>query len=64
MDEMKAKLDRLLAEAEDCDLIGKLATDPEKRAYFAKLAGQLRAMADDIKAVLAARTFGGSKNGG
>jgi hypothetical protein len=62
MQEMKQKLDRLLAEAEDCELIGRLATDAEKRAYFRKLGSQLRAMAEDIRATMAARS--GRSSGG
>jgi hypothetical protein len=37
-------------------LIGKLATDPNKRALFQKLAVDLRAMARDVQAVIGART--------
>lgn len=52
---MSAKLEKLLSEAEDCELIGKLATDFNKRALFQKLAVDLRAMAHDIQATMAAR---------
>ncbi len=55
MEDMSAKLEKLLSEAEDCDIIGRLATDPNKRALFKKLAVDLRAMARDIKAVIAGR---------
>jgi hypothetical protein len=47
-----------LAEAEDCGLIAKLATDPKKRADFSRLSAQLRATAQDIKAMIAARSAG------
>jgi hypothetical protein len=30
-DLLRVKLEKLLVEAEDCDLIAKLATDPQKR---------------------------------
>ena len=53
-EEPKAKLEKLLAEADDCELISQLATDARKRAFFAKLAVQLRAMARDIEAVIKA----------
>jgi hypothetical protein len=53
MDDLNAKLEKLLTEAEDCDLIGRLATDKAKRDLFKKLAVDLRAMAGDIKAMMA-----------
>ena len=59
MEEMSAKLERLLTEAEDCDLIGRLATDPNKRELFKKLAADLRGMAHDIKMDMACRPISG-----
>jgi hypothetical protein len=56
MEDLSAKLEKLLTEAEDCDLIGKLATDPHKRELFEKLAADLRAVARDIQAMIAGRT--------
>jgi hypothetical protein len=53
MEDLSAKLEKLLIEAEDCDLIGRLATDPDKRELFERLAADLRAMARDIEAVIA-----------
>jgi hypothetical protein len=55
MEDLSAKLEKLLAEAEDCALIGRLATDPNKRELFQRLAVDLRAMARDIRAVMDAR---------
>jgi hypothetical protein len=55
MKDLQSKLEKLLIEAEDYDLIGKLATDPLKREMFKRLAGQLRQMAEDIKSVIAAQ---------
>ena len=55
MQDLKAKLEKLLTEAEDCELIGRLATDVHKRALFLKLAVDLRAMARDIEAMIATR---------
>ncbi len=49
---MKA-LEELLSEAENCDLIGALATDPVKRETFRKVAAQLRAAAAAIEAAIA-----------
>jgi hypothetical protein len=53
MKDLKAKLEKLLAEAEDCELIGRLATAPDKRILFRKLAVDLRANASEIQAVIA-----------
>jgi hypothetical protein len=48
-DLLRIKLEKLLVEAEDCELIGKLATDPKKRELFKKLATDLRSMARDLE---------------
>jgi hypothetical protein len=54
-DLLRVKLEKLLIEAEDCDLIGRLATDSKKRELFKKLATDLRATARDIEAMIAGR---------
>ena len=46
-------LQKLRADAEDCELIGNLAADPAKRAVFANLARQLRLAAADMEQVIA-----------
>ncbi len=61
MKDLRATLERILTEAEDCELIGKLATDAQKRALFEKMAVGLRIMAKDIEAMIAARTSTDSK---
>jgi cell fate (sporulation/competence/biofilm development) regulator YlbF (YheA/YmcA/DUF963 family) len=53
MQDMKAKLDKLLADAEDCELISNLADDLTKRATFRRLAEQFRAMAEELKTAMA-----------
>lgn len=53
MDDLKTRLDKLLADAEDCELIGRLANDIAKRATFRRLAEQFRAMAEELKATIA-----------
>ena len=52
----ESELEKLLIEAEDCELIGRLATDPDKRELFKKLAVDLRGMAHDIEAIISMRT--------
>jgi hypothetical protein len=56
MEGLSAKLEKLLAEAEDCELIGKLATDISKRELFRRLPVDLRTMAHDIQAVIDKRS--------
>jgi hypothetical protein len=55
MQDLTARLEKLRIEAEDCDLIGKLATDLSKRALFQKLATDLRSMARDLETAIAQR---------
>ena len=59
MEDLGAKLEKLLSEADDCDLIGKLATDPSKRELFTKLAVDLRGMASEIQSVIDRRMTSG-----
>ncbi len=58
MNDLKAKLEKLRIDAEDCNLISKLATDRGKRELFARLSRQLLAMAAEVEAVIAARAGG------
>lgn len=53
MKDMSAKLKR--ADAWNCELIGKLATAPNKRGPLKKLPVDLRAMARDTQSVIAGR---------
>ena len=53
MEDLQARLERLLIDAEDCALIAKLATDERKRDLFNRLATDLRGMAVDIQAMIA-----------
>jgi SepF-like predicted cell division protein (DUF552 family) len=55
MKDLKAELEKLLANAEDCELIARLATDKSKRETFARIAKQLREMAAELKGDIAAR---------
>jgi hypothetical protein len=52
MKDLKDRLEKLLTDADDCELIGRLATDPNKRETFRKLAVDLRAIARDVQAVI------------
>jgi SepF-like predicted cell division protein (DUF552 family) len=55
MKDLQAELEKLLVDAEDCELIARLATDKEKRETFSRIAKQLRNMAAEIRADVAAR---------
>jgi len=53
MEDMQGQLERLLTEAEDCEIIAKLATDSKKRKLFERHAGDLRRLAADIEFIVA-----------
>jgi hypothetical protein len=55
MEDMQSPTDQLLDEANDCDLIGNLATDQRKRATFRRMARELRGVAARLRADIAAR---------
>jgi hypothetical protein len=64
VEDLQPRLEQLLIDAEDCALIGKLATDLRKRDLFNRLAADLRGMAFDVQAVIAlkrAEQDGGNK---
>ena len=55
MQDLHTKLEQYRLEAEDCELISKLALDVKKRAFFARLAVQFREMARDLEGQIAVR---------
>ena len=55
MQDMKAYLEKLRADAAECALIRDLATDPVKRELFARLAEHLAALAGEIEAAITTR---------
>ena len=56
MKDLKAELEKLLTNAEDCELIARLATDKTKRETFSRIAAQLHEMAAELRIDIAART--------
>jgi hypothetical protein len=54
MKDMQAHLEKLRNEADQCDLISKLATNATKKALFAKLAEHHRALVRDVEQAIAA----------
>jgi hypothetical protein len=59
MQDMQAQLEKLRADAAECALIRDLATDPQKRALFTRLADHLATLASEVEAAIAARLGGG-----
>jgi hypothetical protein len=59
MQDMKAHLEKLRTDAAECALIRDLATDPEKRALFTRLAAHLGTLASEVEAAIAAKLTGG-----
>ncbi|MCC8964513.1 hypothetical protein H8A95_19875 [Bradyrhizobium sp. Pear76] len=59
MKDMQAHLEKLRVEAEECELISKLAKNRTKKELFAKLAAHHRMLADEVE-----RTLGKSKESG
>jgi len=58
---MKAQLEKLRTDAAECALIRDLATDPQKRALFTRLAEHLGTLASEVEAAMAANL---NKGGG
>jgi hypothetical protein len=59
MQDMKAHLEKLRSDAAECALIRDLATDPEKRALFTRLAEHLGTLAGEVEAAIAVKLIGG-----
>jgi hypothetical protein len=53
MKNLREKLEKLRADADDCSAISRLTSDMTKRKLFARLAVQLRKMADDVEVEIA-----------
>jgi hypothetical protein len=61
MKDMRAHLEKLRADAAECALIRDLATDPQKRELFTRLADHLSALASEVEAAIAAKLTGGGE---
>jgi hypothetical protein len=58
MKDMQAHLEKLRTDAAECALIRDLATDPEKRDLFTRLAEHLATLASEVEAAIAAKLVG------
>jgi hypothetical protein len=56
MQDMRAQLEKLRVDAEDCNLISKLATDVKKRELFARLAKHLMTLASEVERAISDST--------
>jgi hypothetical protein len=59
MQDMKAHLEKLRTDAAECALIRDLATDPQKRELFTRLAEHLAALAREVEAAITTKLAGG-----
>ncbi|MDQ8730518.1 hypothetical protein [Bradyrhizobium sp. LHD-71] len=55
MPDLKNKLDKLLSEAAECQMIGSLAADAAKRAAYRERADQFRDLAEQVRTQISAR---------
>jgi hypothetical protein len=52
--DMQAHLEKLRCDAEECILISRLATDPQKKELFTRLAKHLTALASEVERAITA----------
>ncbi len=52
MKDIRRQLEKLRAQAADCEKIRDLAVDAEKRALFARLAAHFKILADEVERTL------------
>src|SRR5689334_18556394 len=55
MPDLKLKLEQLFADAADCEMVGRLAADADKRTQYRQRADELRAVAERVRAQLSQR---------
>ena len=55
MQDMLVHLEKLRRHAIECQLISDLATEPDKRALFARLALDLNGLANEVQKAITAR---------
>jgi hypothetical protein len=58
MQDMQAHLEKLLCDAEECALISRLATDPQKKELFTRLAKHLTALASEVERAITVKLTG------
>ena len=56
MKDMQVHAEKLRADAAECKLISDLATDPQKRELFARLADHLGVLAGEVEHAIVAKS--------
>ena len=56
MQDLKARYEKVVADIAECELIGSLAADAEKRQMFRDLAAQYRRMAEALRSEIDRRS--------
>ena len=59
MKDIWERVEKLRADAAECALIRDLATDPQKRALFTRLAEHLATLASELEAAIAVKLTSG-----
>jgi hypothetical protein len=59
MQDLKAHLEKLRCDAEECSFISQLATDSNKKELFARLADHLSVLASEVERAIAAKLTDG-----
>jgi hypothetical protein len=62
MQDMKVHLEKLRADAAECALIRDLATDPEKRELFTKLADHFAMLAVEVEKAIVMKEVRSANN--
>jgi CHASE2 domain-containing sensor protein len=62
MKDMRAHLEKLRAQAAECEVIRDLATDEAKRELFERLAKHHKVLADHVEQAMAEARAAGGKN--
>ena len=55
MPDLKLKLEQLFADAADCEMVGRLAADADKRVQYRQKAEELRALAERVRTQISQR---------
>ena len=59
MQDMKAHLEKLRVQIAECEIIRDLATDPEKRELFGRLAEHHKVLAAEVERAIAGQASAG-----
>ena len=63
MKDMQESLDKLRSDTAECSVISVLATDPQKREHYARLADHLNVLASEIARAIAGKVGDSTPSG-